>query len=95
VRRELAALEAARDRAVRPSGELAALTAELKAVNEALWQVEDDIRRCEREQDFGREFVALARAVYRNNDRRAQLKRLIDELLGSDWKEEKSYDTGA
>jgi tetratricopeptide (TPR) repeat protein len=91
VRRELAVLEAARDRALRSSAELQELTAELKRTNEALWQVEDDLRRCEREQDFGGRFVELARSVYRHNDHRAALKRRINDLLGSFLKEEKAY----
>jgi hypothetical protein len=53
------------------SAELARLAAELKAVNEVLWQIEDEIRLCERDEDFGPRFVALARSVYRTNDRRA------------------------
>ncbi len=88
---ELATLVAARDRAVPGSAELARLATELKAVNEARWQVEDEIRLCERDEDFGPRFVALARSVYRTNDRRAALKRQINELLGSKLIEEKSY----
>src|SRR5437667_6660582 len=57
VRLELEALAAARDRAVPASDALAGLTADLKAANETLWDVEDAIRRCEREQDFGPRFV--------------------------------------
>ena len=67
------------------------LFAELKAINEALWQIEDDIRACEAREDFGDQFIRLARAVYITNDRRAQIKRAIDELLGSELREEKSY----
>ena len=88
---ELALLVAARDRAVPGSAELARLATELKAVNEARWQIEDEIRLCERDEDFGPRFVALARSVYRTNDRRAALKRQINELLGSKLIEEKSY----
>jgi hypothetical protein len=88
---ELALLVAARDRAVPSSAELARLATELKALNEARWQVEDEIRLCERDEDFGPRFVALARSVYRTNDRRAALKRQINELLGSKLIEEKSY----
>ncbi|MEJ2058675.1 MAG: hypothetical protein P8X39_12660, partial [Desulfofustis sp.] len=60
-------------------------------VNEALWDIEDDIRQCEREQDFSEHFIELARSVYRTNDKRADLKRAINDLLGSDLVEEKSY----
>jgi tetratricopeptide (TPR) repeat protein len=91
VRRELAALEAARRNSTRASSELDKLTVDLKAVNEALWQVEDEIRLCERDQDFGPRFIELARSVYRYNDRRAALKRRVNVLLGSALKEEKDY----
>jgi len=91
VQRELAVLTRARDDAIRPSADLDALTSRLKAVNEAIWQIEDDIRDCERNRDFGPKFIELARGVYHNNDRRADLKREINELLGSQLIEEKSY----
>jgi hypothetical protein len=53
--------------------------------------VEDGLRLCERASDFGERFVGLARSVYRHNDRRAALKRQIDEELGSPWGEQKAY----
>ncbi len=67
------------------------LTAQLKHVNEVLWQVEDDIRDCERQGDFGPRFIELARSVYRTNDERARLKREINSSLNSSIIEEKSY----
>lgn len=70
---------------------LRSLQAKLKDVNEELWVIEDDIRICERNQDFGDEFVRLARAVYVTNDKRFLVKREINDLLGSSLKEEKSY----
>ena len=88
---ELAALGEARAAAIPPDGEIDRLTAELKAVNEALWQVEDDIRGCDRNGDFGPRFVELARTVYRTNDRRAGVKKAINLHLGSRLAEEKSY----
>ena len=91
VRVELAALVAVRDAAIAASDALARLTAALKDVNEALWQIEDEIRDCERAGDFGSHFIELARAVYRSNDERAALKRQINDLLGSEIVEEKSY----
>src|SRR5690606_34912536 len=91
VRTELAALAAARDRRIVATDTLAALATELKGVNAALWQIEDDIRDCERRRDFGERFVQLARAVYHRNDERARLKRSINESLGSRIVEEKSY----
>ena len=91
VRVEQETLCAARDSALPPSAELDALTAALKGVNEALWEIEDDIRECERAKDFGEKFIELARAVYTTNDERARLKRQSNELLGSRLVEEKSY----
>jgi Family of unknown function (DUF6165) len=91
VRAELDALRVTRDRAIVASEELATLTAELCSVNEAIWNVEDEIRHCERAGDFGPGFIELARSVYKNNDRRAALKRAINERLGSSIVEEKSY----
>lgn len=91
VKVELDVLTSCRDRAVENSTELERLTGELKSVNEALWQIEDDIRDCDRDQDFGAHFVDLARSVYRTNDRRAALKKEINLLLGSKLVEEKSY----
>ncbi len=91
VRTELALTAAVRDRHIRPSAQLAALTADLKAVNEALWRIEDEIRACEHAGAFGNRFIELARSVYRQNDRRSQLKREINQLLGSALIEEKGY----
>jgi len=91
VRRELDALRAAFFAAVAPTPEFDALFARLKAINETLWQIEDDIRECETRGDFGPGFIRLARAVYKTNDDRASAKRAIDALLGSELREEKSY----
>ncbi|MBF0093523.1 MAG: hypothetical protein HQL33_13020 [Alphaproteobacteria bacterium] len=91
VRIELDTLTQARDRAVTGSGELETLTADLKGVNVVLWEIEDEIRDCERAGNFGTRFIELARAVYHTNDRRSALKRRINDLLGSRIVEEKSY----
>jgi len=91
VRVELEVLERVRDEAVEPSPLLGDVAARLKRVNEALWDIEDDIRDCERRQDFGPRFIELARSVYRSNDQRAAVKREVNELLGSKLIEEKSY----
>lgn len=72
--------------------EFRSVYSELKQVNEALWDIEDQIRLLEREQDFGSEFVKLARSVYITNDRRAELKHRINGLFGSELVEEKSYE---
>ena len=63
----------------------------LKEVNTKLWDIEDEIRDCERAKDFGPRFIELARAVYVTNDQRADVKREINFALSSELVEEKSY----
>jgi hypothetical protein len=89
--KELELLEAVAGRELPDTPELRACTEELAAVNAALWDIEDGKRECERRQDFGPAFIRLARAVYVENDRRAAIKRRINEAVGSDLVEEKSY----
>ena len=69
------------------------LMAELKAVNEALWDIEDDIREKEAVKSFDAEFIRLARAVYMTNDKRAEIKKQINLATGSALIEEKSYES--
>lgn len=70
---------------------VAGLCAELKRINETLWQLENAVREHERSGDFGSSFVERARAIYRINDERSAVKRRIDETLGSTLTEEKFY----
>ena len=91
VRLELETLVKARDLSISPTDALDSLGAELKSANEALWKIEDKIRESERKKEFNSDFVRLARSVYITNDKRAALKREINELLGSSLIEEKSY----
>jgi len=86
--KELALLEAVAAQAL---PDLAELAAELEAVNGQLWDIEEGKRDCERRGEFGQEFITLARSVYVENDRRAAIKRRINEAVGSDLIEEKSY----
>ena len=83
IRYELETLATTRDRALPASDTLTRLTRELKSVNETLWDIEDDIRRCEAEKNFGVRFIELARAVYKTNDHRAALKKQINLLTGA------------
>ena len=93
VARELGLLD---DIAAEAKGRARGLVDALQAVNEELWEIEDAIREREAAGDFGGRFVALARSVYRKNDRRAAIKREINRQLGSALVEEKSYaDPGA
>ncbi|MET1756656.1 DUF6165 family protein [Novosphingobium sp. RD2P27] len=90
IARELASLRRAADEAIR-NPVLGPLLEQLRAVNEELWEIEDRIREREAEGDFGQRFIQLARAVYKKNDLRAALKRRINDALGSELVEEKSY----
>ena len=91
VQHELDILSAKMDKDIPRSRDLDVLISELKSVNEALWSIEDDIRDCEREKKYSQSFIDLARSVYTTNDKRANLKRDINLLLGSKIMEEKSY----
>lgn len=64
---------------------------ELYEVNKSLWEIEDNIRRLELRKQFDEEFISVARSVYRNNDKRAEIKRQINQMSGSELVEEKSY----
>jgi hypothetical protein len=91
VRREFEPLQDTVSRNFSEKAELVPLIKELKRINLVLWDVEDDIRACERVSDFGEKFVRLARSVYRTNDERAAVKNRINMLLNSELFEEKSY----
>ena len=67
------------------------LHAQLKSINEELWEIEDDIRDKERVKEFDDRFIELARAVYFTNDRRSDVKKKLNLHLGSQIIEEKSY----
>ena len=73
--------------------EMQGLMAELKSVNEALWDIEDDIREKEAAKSFDAAFIKLARAVYLTNDKRAEIKKQINLATGSALIEEKSYES--
>ena len=66
---------------------------DLAIVNKELWDIEDDIRECERQKDFGDKFIQLARSVYISNDLRAKIKKEINLLTNSGIVEEKSYES--
>jgi len=91
VRTELDSLKALMRAHCPQSAEMERLAAALKKVNETLWVVEDRLRELEAKQDFGEEFVKLARSVYHQNDKRSALKREINELTGARRIEEKIY----
>ncbi|APP79747.1 DUF6165 family protein [Xanthomonas hortorum] len=91
VRNELSALEISWMAHPAAGHDIVRLRAALKAVNERLWMIEDDIRLKEQAQTFDDAFVQLARSVYIENDERARIKKEINLALGSSYVEEKSY----
>lgn len=91
VRKELSALEQTWAAHPASATDISDLMGQLKAVNERLWVIEDDIRILEKAQQFDAEFIRLARAVYFENDERARIKKDINLALGSAYVEEKSY----
>ncbi|KGO97884.1 DUF6165 family protein [Novilysobacter defluvii] len=91
VRRELSALEKSWMAHPAAGTDVARLRAELKAVNERLWEIEDEVRLKEKAGEFDEAFVQLARSVYFQNDERARIKKQINLALGSAFVEEKSY----
>ena len=91
VRTELAMLEQVWSDTVEDDEQIRALSSELKSINEALWEIEDDVRDEERNKRFGDRFIELARAVYVTNDERANAKKKVNLHLNSSIVEEKSY----
>ena len=91
VRAELSLLQKTWGGAIKDTDVIRDLHAQLKEINEALWEIEDDIRDEERVKEFDERFVELARAVYFTNDRRSKVKKELNLHLGSEIVEEKSY----
>lgn len=91
VRKELSALEQTWLQHPAAGGDVVQLRAQLKAVNERLWEIEDEVRLQEKAGAFDEAFVQLARSVYLENDERARIKKAINLALGSSYVEEKSY----
>jgi hypothetical protein len=91
VAKELALLRGIEREARLDTDEMASFADDLRAINTALWEIEDEIRECEARGDFGPRFVELARGVYRTNDRRSRVKARINAAFGSDIVEAKSY----
>jgi hypothetical protein len=91
VRRELATLMRIVQDLRAPPVELDQLKLKLKTINESLWEIEDQIRAKEATKSFDQQFIELARSVYLNNDKRAQIKGEINKILNSEFVEEKEY----
>lgn len=91
IKKELGILINVKNKFINYDSNVSDLFNKLKEINNKLWVIEDDIRDCERNKSFDNTFIDLARAVYKTNDVRADLKKEINLYLGSNIVEEKSY----
>jgi len=91
INKEYASLSETKNSNISITKDLLNLTKQLKETNMKLWSIEDEKRMCEKNKDFGKKFIELARNVYLNNDKRAKIKSEINKLLGSNIKEIKKY----
>ena len=91
INKEYESLEDTRKSNIKMTENLQKLINQLIEINLKLWNIEEEKRICEKNEDFGNNFIKLSRNVYKNNDKRAKIKSDINELLGSNIKEVKSY----
>jgi hypothetical protein len=91
VNKEYKSLEETRKLNIDITENLQKLVNQLSEINLKLWNIEEEKRMCEKNSDFGDNFIKLARNVYISNDKRAKIKSDINKLLGSNIKEVKSY----
>ena len=91
VKKEYKILKEVQNSSIKVSEKLKILFKEIKEVNLNLWNIEDKLRICERNEDFGKIFIELARGVYLNNDKRSKIKSEINKILGSNIREIKQY----
>jgi len=91
VKKEHKILKATQASSIKITDNINTLFSTLKKINLILWNVEDKLRICEKNKDFGKNFIQLARDVYIHNDKRAKIKSDINILLGSNIKEIKQY----
>ena len=91
INKEYVSLEKTKNSNIEINENLEKLIDRLKEINLKLWNIEEGKRKCEKNSDFGENFIQLSRNVYINNDKRAKIKSDINNLLGSNIKEVKSY----
>ena len=91
INKEYNILKEVQNSSIEMTKKLKTLLKEIKEVNLNLWNIEDKLRICEKNKDFGQTFIELARGVYLNNDKRSKIKSKINEVSGSNIKEIKQY----
>ena len=91
INKEYKILKNAQNSNVEVTDKIKKLFKEIKEVNTNLWNIEDKLRICEKNKDFGKNFIELARGVYLNNDKRSKIKLEFNKILGSNIREIKQY----
>ena len=91
INKEYKILKGVQNSSIEVTEKLKTLFKDIKEVNLNLWNIEDELRICEKNKDFGQSFIKLARDVYLNNDKRSKIKSEINKILGSNIKEIKQY----
>ncbi len=91
IKKEYLSLKSTKKLNIIMSKKINILASQLKKTNLKLWSIEDKKRICEKNKNFGKSFINLARGVYLNNDKRAKIKLKINQELGSNIKEVKQY----
>ena len=91
INKEYKILKEVKNSSLEVTEKLKTLFKEIKEVNLNLWNIEDKLRICEKNKDFGQTFIELARGVYLNNDKRSKIKSEINKILGSNIREIKQY----
>ena len=91
IKKEYKILKEIQNSSIKFDDKIKELFSSIKVINIKLWNVEDELRVCEKNKDFGKNFIELAREVYLNNDKRSKIKSEINKRLGSNIKEVKQY----
>lgn len=91
INKEYKILKEVQNSSLEMTEKLKTLFKEIKEVNLNLWNIEDKLRICEKNKDFGQTFIELARGVYLNNDKRSKIKLEINNILDSNIREIKQY----
>ena len=91
IKKEYKILKEIQNSSIKLDNKIKKLFNSIKVINIKLWNVEDELRVCEKNKDFGKNFIELAREVYFNNDKRSKIKSEINKILGSNIREIKKY----
>ena len=91
IKKEYKILKEIQNSSIKMEDEIKDLFKSIKEINLKLWDIENKLRTCEKNKDFGKNFIELAREVYFNNDKRSKIKSKMNKVLGSYIREVKEY----